>query len=45
MQSPPQFFNRTGNPQSRVLVDHHDALCQEFLALDYSYLDDDKPAS
>lgn len=33
---------RNLNPGSRVLIDNHDGLREEFLALDYSYLDDDK---
>jgi len=31
------------DPESRFLSDNHDRLCEEFLALDYAYLDDDKP--
>lgn len=33
---------RNLDPGSRFLSENHDQLCQEFLALDYSYLDDDK---
>ncbi len=32
------------DPQSTFLVDNHDSLCKEFLALDFSYLEDDKPS-
>jgi Methyltransferase domain len=34
-------FVRNLDPASRYLFDHHDQLCEEFLALDYSYLDTD----
>jgi tetratricopeptide (TPR) repeat protein len=34
---------RNLDPNSRVLIQHHDRLCEEFLALDYSYLDEDMP--
>ncbi len=34
---------RNLDPDSRVLVERHDQLCEEFLALDYSYLDEDMP--
>jgi hypothetical protein len=30
------------DPESGYLIDHHDRLREEFLALDYAYLDDDK---
>ncbi len=33
---------RNLDPESRFLTENHDQLCQEFLALDYAYLDDDK---
>jgi hypothetical protein len=33
---------RNLDPDSRFLTENHDRLCQEFLALDYAYLDDDK---
>jgi hypothetical protein len=36
-------FVRNLDPDSRVLFEHHDRLCKEFLALDYSYLDEDMP--
>jgi hypothetical protein len=29
------------DPDSRFLREHHDRLCQEFLALDYAFLEDD----
>lgn len=32
------------NPESTFLLDNESRLCAEFLALDYSYLDDDKPS-
>jgi hypothetical protein len=32
---------RNLDPGSRVLLERHDALCREFLALDYSWLEDD----
>jgi tetratricopeptide (TPR) repeat protein len=35
---------RNLDPGSRYLLDHYDQLREEFLALDYSYLDNDKPA-
>ena len=34
---------RNLDPNSRFLFDHNDRLCEEFLALDYSYLDEDMP--
>lgn len=34
---------RNLDPASRFLVEQHDRLCEEFLALDYSYLDNDMP--
>jgi hypothetical protein len=34
---------RNLDPSSRLLLERHDALCREFLALDYSYLEDDMP--
>lgn len=34
-------FVRNLDPGSRYLLEHHDRLCEEFLALDYSYLDSD----
>jgi hypothetical protein len=34
-------FVRNLDPGSRYLLEHHDRLCEEFLALDYSYLDTD----
>jgi hypothetical protein len=34
---------RNIDPGSRVLFENHDRLCGEFLALDYSYLDEDMP--
>ena len=34
-------FVRNLDPGSRYLQEHHDRLCEEFLALDYSYLDSD----
>lgn len=34
---------RNLDPDSRFLLDHHDRLCEEFLALDYAYLDEDMP--
>ena len=33
---------RNLDPDSRFLTENHDRLCQEFLALDYAYLDDHK---
>ena len=33
---------RNLDPGSRYLIDHHDRLCEEFLAVDYAYLDRDK---
>lgn len=33
---------RNLDPGSRHLLEHHDRLCEEFLSLDYSYLDEDK---
>ena len=33
---------RNLDPGSRFLTENHDRLCQEFLALDYAYLDEDK---
>lgn len=33
---------RNLDPESRLLIENHDQLVQEFLALDYAYLDDDK---
>ena len=33
---------RNLDPQSLLLVENHDQLCQEFLALDYEYLDHGK---
>ncbi len=33
---------RNLDPDSHVLTKNHDQLCQEFLALDYAYLNDDK---
>lgn len=33
---------RNLDPGSRFLLEHHDRLYEEFLSLDYSYLDDDK---
>ena len=33
---------RNLDPNSHVLTKNHDQLCQEFLALDYAYLNDDK---
>lgn len=33
---------RNLDPDSRYLLEHHDRLCEEFLAVDYSYLDCDK---
>jgi tetratricopeptide (TPR) repeat protein len=35
---------RNLDPNSRLLIEHHDRLREEFLALDYSYLDGDMPA-
>ena len=35
-------FVRNLDPESRFLTTNHDQLCQEFLALDYAYLDDHK---
>jgi hypothetical protein len=32
------------DPDSRDLLDHYDWLCEEFLALDYSYLEGDEAA-
>ena len=29
------------DPGSRVLLERHDQICQEYLALDYSYIEDD----
>lgn len=34
---------RNLDPSSRLLMERHDELCREFLALDYSYLEDDMP--
>jgi hypothetical protein len=34
---------RNLDPESPFLVDNHGRLCEEFLNLDYAYLDDDKP--
>ncbi|HXT20740.1 MAG TPA: hypothetical protein VN923_08330, partial [Thermoanaerobaculia bacterium] len=34
---------RNLNPESRLIFERHDELCREFLALDYSYLEDDMP--
>jgi hypothetical protein len=31
------------DPSSRLLMERHDELCREFLALDYSYLESDMP--
>ncbi len=31
------------DPGSGVLLERHDRLCGEFLALDYGYLEDDMP--
>jgi len=31
------------DPGSRYLLENHDRLCEEFLALEYSYLDEDMP--
>jgi hypothetical protein len=33
---------RNLDPESHLLTENHDRLCQEFLALDYAYLDTDK---
>lgn len=33
------------DPNSTYLLDNHDRLCQEFLALEYSYLEDNKAGS
>jgi hypothetical protein len=33
---------RNLDPDSRYLLEHHDRLCEEFLAVDYGYLDRDK---
>ena len=35
---------RNLDPGSRLLLERHDELCREFLALDYSYLESDMPA-
>ena len=34
---------RNLDPSSRLLMERHDELCREFLALDYSYIEDDMP--
>jgi hypothetical protein len=34
---------RNLDPQSRFLADNHVRLCDEFMELDFGYLDDDKP--
>jgi hypothetical protein len=35
---------RNLDPDSRYLLDHYDQLCEEFLALDYSYIEGDEAA-
>jgi hypothetical protein len=35
---------RNLDPASRLLLERHDELCREFLALDYAYLENDMPA-
>lgn len=45
IRTPPTGLGMVRNldPDSRFLFDHYDRLCREFLALDYSYLEEDKP--